>query len=79
MDYHLDGEAAEGSPNSRNGYGRRTLLTEGGKLPISVPRDRLSTFDLHVRWSAGAHVIMRACTSSFYEARSIFAAEPVVH
>jgi len=45
MDHHLDGEAAEGRPNSRNGYGRKTVLTETGKLPISVPRDRLSTFD----------------------------------
>ena len=31
--------------NSRNGYGRKTLLTDSGKLPISVPRDRLTTFD----------------------------------
>jgi len=45
MDHHLDGEAAEGRANSRNGYGRKTLLTDGGKLPISVPRDRLATFD----------------------------------
>ncbi len=45
MDHHLDGEAAEGRLNSRNGYGSKTLLTETGKLPISVPRDRLSTFD----------------------------------
>jgi putative transposase len=45
MDHHLDGEAAEGRPNSRNGYGRKTVLTDSGKLPISVPRDRLSTFD----------------------------------
>src|SRR4051794_24930071 len=45
MDHHLDGEAAEGRANSRNGYGRKTLLTDDGKLPISVPRDRLSTFD----------------------------------
>ena len=45
MDHHLDGEAAEGRANSRNGYGQKTLLTDGGKLPISVPRDRLSTFD----------------------------------
>src|SRR3954467_6395738 len=45
MDHHLDGEAAEGRANSRNGYGRKTLLTDSGKLPISVPRDRLSTFD----------------------------------
>ena len=45
MDHHLHGEAAEGRANSRNGYGRKTLLTDSGKLPISVPRDRLSTFD----------------------------------
>src|SRR4030095_12281580 len=45
MDHHLDGEAAEGRANSRNGYGRKTLLTEGGQPPISVPRDPLSTFD----------------------------------
>src|SRR6478672_5421856 len=45
MDHHLDGEAAEGRANSRNGYGHKTLLTDGGKLPISVPRDRLATFD----------------------------------
>jgi putative transposase len=45
MDHHLDGEAAEGRANSRNGYGRKTLLTDGGKLPISIPRDRLATFD----------------------------------
>jgi putative transposase len=45
MDHHLDGEAAEGRANSRNGYGRKTLLTDGGKLPILIPRDRLATFD----------------------------------
>ena len=45
MDHHLGGEAAEGRSNSRNGYGRKTVLTDSGKLPIAVPRDRLSTFD----------------------------------
>src|SRR3954451_6942500 len=45
MDHHLGGEAAEGRSNSRNGYGRKTLLTETGKLPIAVPRDRLATFE----------------------------------
>jgi putative transposase len=45
MDHHLQGEAAEGRPNSRNGYGQKTLLTDGGKLPIAIPRDRLATFD----------------------------------
>ena len=47
MDCHLDGEAAEGRSNSRNGYGRKTVLTETGKLPIAVPRDRLARFEPH--------------------------------
>ena len=45
MDHHLDSEAAEGRANSRNGYGRKTVLTETGKLPIAVPRDRQATFE----------------------------------
>src|SRR3954465_9919931 len=45
MDHHLDGEAAEGRPNSRNGSGRKTPPPAGGSLPISVARDRLSTFE----------------------------------
>jgi len=45
MDHHLGTEAADGGSNSRNGYGKKTVLTDTGKLGISVPRDRLSTFD----------------------------------
>ena len=45
MDHHLTEETADGGGNRRNGYGRKTLLTENGKLPIAVPRDRLATFD----------------------------------
>ena len=45
MDHHLDSEAAEGRANSRNGYGRKTVLTETGKLPSAVPRDRQATFE----------------------------------
>ncbi|MEL6286835.1 MAG: IS256 family transposase [Pseudomonadota bacterium] len=45
MDHDMDGEAGDGRANSRNGYGKKTLLTETGKLDISVPRDRLATFD----------------------------------
>ena len=43
MDHHLAGEAGTG--NSRNGYGRKTVLTDTGKLGLEVPRDRQSTFD----------------------------------
>jgi putative transposase len=45
MDHHLDGDEDDGRANSRNGYGRKTVLTDTGKLDLSVPRDRLATFD----------------------------------
>ena len=31
--------------NSRNGYGRKTVTTETGRIELEVPRDRQSTFD----------------------------------
>ena len=43
MDHHLAGDAGAG--NTRNGYGRKTVTTESGKLEIDVPRDRQSSFD----------------------------------
>ena len=66
MDHHLDGEAAEGRANSRNGYGRKTLLTDGGKLPISVPRDRLATFDpqLIAKYRRRLPVEQRCCPTN---------------
>ncbi len=36
MDHHLAGE--DGAGNTRNGYGRKTVMTETGKLAIDVPR-----------------------------------------
>lgn len=43
MDHHLAGPEASG--NTRNGYGRKTILTDSGKLELSIPRDRASTFE----------------------------------
>jgi len=43
MDHHLAGE--DGSGNTRNGYGRKTVMTDTGKMAIDVPRDRQSSFD----------------------------------
>ena len=43
MDHHLAG--ADNAANSRNGYGRKTVMTDTGKLVIDVPRDRQSSFD----------------------------------
>jgi putative transposase len=45
IDHHLDGEAVEGRSNSRNGYGKKTVLTDTGRMELEVPRDRLATFD----------------------------------
>jgi putative transposase len=43
MDHHLAGEAGEG--NSRNGYGRKSVVTDTGRIAIEVPRDRQASFD----------------------------------
>src|ERR1035438_8621058 len=43
MDYHLASDDSAG--NSRNGYGRKTVMTDTGKLAIDVPRDRQASFD----------------------------------
>jgi putative transposase len=43
MDYHLGGD--EQAENSRNGYGRKTVMTDTGKIAIDVPRDRQASLD----------------------------------
>jgi putative transposase len=43
MDHHLASEGGAG--NNRNGYGKKTVLTESGKVEIVVPRDREASFD----------------------------------
>jgi len=43
MDHHLGHEEQAG--NNRNGYGRKTVVTETGKIEIEVPRDRQGSFD----------------------------------
>jgi putative transposase len=45
MDQHLGGEAADGRPNTRNGCGQKTVLTDMGRLALDIPRDRQGTFD----------------------------------
>ncbi len=43
MDHHLSGGDEAG--NGRNGYGRKTVLTDTGKLELEIPRDRRASFD----------------------------------
>jgi putative transposase len=42
LDHHLAGDE---SGNRRNGYGRKTVLTEGGSMDLAILRDRTGTFD----------------------------------
>ena len=42
LDHHLAGD--EGG-NRRNGYGRKTVLTDGGRIELEIPRDRRGSFD----------------------------------
>src|SRR6185369_756328 len=46
MDHHL---TADEAGNSRNGYGRKTVTTETGRIALEIPRDRQATFDPHSR------------------------------
>ena len=43
MDHHLG--SGDQAGNSRNGYGRKTVITDTGKIEIDVPRDRSGSFD----------------------------------
>lgn len=45
LDDHLESEAAAGKPNRRNGFSRKTVLTETSKLDLRIPRDREGSFD----------------------------------
>src|SRR3954453_23022541 len=42
MDHHLSGE--EGAGKSRNGYGRKTVVTDTGRFELAAPRDRQASF-----------------------------------
>ena len=56
IDDHLDGEAAAGKRNSRNGYSKKRVLTETSKLDLRIPRDREGTFDPEADFSLSAPV-----------------------
>jgi len=45
MDHHLGAEAEQEAGNHRNGYSSKTVLTDTGKLELSIPRDRQARFD----------------------------------
>jgi putative transposase len=43
MDHHLAGDGGVG--NSRNGYGRKSVVTDTGSMALEIPRDRRASFD----------------------------------
>ena len=43
MDHHLVGE--DEAANVPSGYGKKTVVTGGGKIDLKVPRDRQASFD----------------------------------
>ena len=45
MEHHLGSTAEEEIGNHRNGYGSKTVITDSGKLELSIPRDRHGHFD----------------------------------
>ena len=47
LDEHLGYEKHSPKPssNSRNGYTRKSIITDDGEMPIDVPRDRESSFE----------------------------------
>src|ERR1700693_2220752 len=45
LEHHLGAEAEEEAGNHRNGYSSKTVLTDTGKLELSIPRDRHGRFD----------------------------------
>src|SRR6266545_571441 len=45
MDHHLGQEPEQAAGNHRNGSSPKTVLTDTGKLPLSIPRDRQGRFE----------------------------------
>ena len=68
LDHHLGYEKhspeGRGSGNSRNGKGRKRIITDHGPLPIETPRDRNGTFEPQLvpkrerRFKAFDHIIL---------------------
>jgi len=45
MDHHLAGEEPG---NRRNGYDKKTVITDTGQIQLEVPRDRQARFDMQL-------------------------------
>ena len=43
--HHLDQGAKKDAGNHRNGHSRKTVITDSGAMPLSMPRDRHGRFE----------------------------------
>jgi putative transposase len=67
MEHHLGTAPEEEAGNHRNGYSSKTVLTDSGKLELSIPRDRHGRFDpvligKYRRRFAGSMTRLSRCT-----------------
>jgi putative transposase len=78
MGHHLGHDDQVG--NNRNGYGRKTVTTDSGRIEIEVPRDRAGSFDpqlIAIRTASARSVNSCGCSgrrSTRWEKRSNMAA-----
>ena len=56
--------------NSRNGYGRKTVVTGTGKIELEVARDRQATFDPQL---IGKYQRRRCHVHGFYLSKAAYA------
>ena len=45
LDHHLDDGDEQASGNHRNGHSRKRVLTDDGRMELSIPRDRQGRFN----------------------------------
>ena len=68
LGYQKHGRKGNGTGNNRNGYSKETLKGEQGHVDIAIPRDRQSTFELHLvsKGQRGWKASMRKSSSSMH-------------
>src|ERR1044072_8882757 len=64
MDHHLAGEEPG---NRRNGYGKKTVITDTGRMELSVPRDHSASFEPQAIFAPQLIALYQRCFPGFDE------------
>jgi hypothetical protein len=79
MDHHLGGAGEEAAGNHRNGYGSKTVLTDTGKVELSIPRGRGArregvgwAQEFQARWPSGDAAKLRTFLTQYLDQRLLF-------